>query len=59
MWAPESCDQYILGKKWSEKVKEVRVAMEKAGAIAVIVTALDEVACEFIVVKSIHFINHC
>ena len=36
---------YDVGKKWSVKVQEVRVAMEKAEAIAVVVTALDEVAC--------------
>ena len=36
----------VIGKKWSDKVQEVRVAMEKEEAIAVVVTALDEVACE-------------
>ena len=48
---PGSCEQYsdhmvrAAGKKWSDKIQEVRVAMEKAEAIAVVVTALDEVAC--------------
>jgi len=37
-----SCDP---GKLWVDKIKEVRVAMEKEEAIAVVVTALDEVAC--------------
>ena len=37
----------VSGKKWSDKIHEVRVAMHKAEAIAVVVTALDEVACEF------------
>lgn len=32
------------GKKWSDKVQEVRVAMAKEDAIATVVTALDEVA---------------
>ncbi|XP_065919965.1 xaa-Pro aminopeptidase 1-like [Dysidea avara] len=32
------------GKSWVDKVKEVRVTMEKEEAIAVVVTALDEVA---------------
>lgn len=36
----------VLGKKWNDKVQKVRVAMEKEKAIAVVVTALDEVACE-------------
>lgn len=37
---------HILGKNWSDKVQDVHVAMKKAEAIAVVVTALDEVACE-------------
>ena len=36
----------MTGKKWSDKINEVRVAMHKVEAIAVVVTALDEVACE-------------
>lgn len=37
---------HVVGKKWIDKVQEVRVAMAKEDAIATVVTALDEVACE-------------
>ena len=36
---------HCIGKKWSDKVREVHVAMKNAKAIALVVTALDEVAC--------------
>lgn len=36
----------VIGKKWKDKIQEVRNAMVKDEAIAVVVTALDEVACK-------------
>ena len=38
-----------LGKSWVDKIKQVHDAMEEEEAIAVVVTALDEVACMVIV----------
>lgn len=35
---------YLTGKKWEDKVAEVRAEMIKAGADMLVVTALDEVA---------------
>lgn len=35
------------GKSWQKKVESVRKAMKEKGASILIVTALDEVACEY------------
>ena len=35
---------YFSGKKWTDKVYEVRAAMRKAKADMIVLTALDEVA---------------
>ena len=37
---------FTIGKSWHEKVKEVRGALSKKKADALVVTALDEVACK-------------
>ena len=36
----------ILGKSWHDKVKEVREKLTKKKADALVVTALDEIACK-------------
>ena len=36
----------IVGKSWNDKVKEVREKMTKKKADALVVTALDEIACK-------------
>lgn len=38
---------YFLGRTCKEKVETVRGIMEKEKASALILTALDEIACEF------------
>ena len=43
---------YNVGKSWHEKVKEVRGTLTKKKADALVITALDEVACKE---SSIHF----
>ena len=35
-----------IGRSWKEKVEDVRCEMKKKDATVLIVTALDEVACE-------------
>ena len=35
-----------LGQSWQEKVASVREKMKEEAAMAVVVTALDEIACE-------------
>ena len=42
---------YHLGKSWHEKVKDVRGTLTKKKADALVITALDEVACK----ESINF----
>lgn len=37
---------FIIGKSWHEKVEEVRGTLSKKKADALVVTALDEVACK-------------
>ena len=37
---------FTIGKSWHEKVKEVRGTLTKKKADALVVTALDEVACK-------------
>jgi len=39
-------DISFTGKSWHDKVKEVRETMTKKKADALVVTALDEVACK-------------
>ena len=36
----------IVGKSWHDKVKDVREKMTKKKADALVVTALDEIACK-------------
>ena len=36
----------IVGKSWHDKVKEVREKMTKKKADALVITALDEIACK-------------
>ena len=40
----------LVGKSWQEKVQEVRAALAKKKADILVVTALDEIACENIIV---------
>ena len=35
-----------IGQSWQEKVASVREKMKEEGAVALVVTALDEIACE-------------
>lgn len=37
----------ISGESWQEKIRAVRGAMHKLNAELLVVTALDEVACEY------------
>ena len=36
----------VSGRSWREKVEDIRSEMKKKDASALVVTALDEVACE-------------
>lgn len=40
----------LVGKSWQEKVQEVRAALAKKKADILVVTALDEIACENIII---------
>lgn len=39
---------FTLGKRWQDKVKDVRVELKKKQATAVVLQALDEIACKLI-----------
>ena len=41
-----SISPVLVGKSWQEKVREVRAALAKKKADILVVTALDEIACE-------------
>ena len=45
-----SISPVLVGKSWQEKVREVRAALAKKKADILVVTALDEIACENIIV---------
>ena len=45
----------ISGKSWIDKVKQIRGELAKKNAFAVVVAALDEVACELLT-SSVHFL---
>ena len=45
-----SISHILVGKSWQEKVQEVRAALAKKKADILVVTALDEIACENIIV---------
>ena len=48
---------YVLGKSWQEKIRELRENLKKKRAYALVVTALDEVACKCIVLCCIVLIG--
>lgn len=49
----------LTGQSWMEKVAEVRKELVEEGAAALVVTALDEVACEYVPVGAYCLIYHC
>lgn len=50
-FSQDICFLVITGKSWQEKVIDVRLVMKEKAATALIVTALDEVACKYSIVE--------
>ena len=51
---------FLPGKSWQDKVRELRETLRKKKAYALVVTALDEIACEFLYIftLTIEYLHH-